>query len=165
MKKFIYVLISLMLLMSGCGTLEISFDVTPASAAGADRTATPAPIDQTPDEPASVILSFDSTSDEIQAAMLESATKWDTIWLDGTVTWHDPAGSGNLSQVFHEQVHGDFNGEMREERRQARFCGKYLGFFDYVSNIVPYGVFDMRIVIGTQFFTVCKPPPCKGFLS
>ena len=37
MKKFIYVLISLMLLMSGCGTLEISFDVTPASAAGAVR--------------------------------------------------------------------------------------------------------------------------------
>ncbi|MGD8406873.1 MAG: hypothetical protein PVJ21_24655 [Anaerolineales bacterium] len=104
MKKFIYVLMSLTLLLSGCGTLEISFDVTPASAAGADRTATPEPIDQTPNETASVILSFDSTSDEIQSVMLESATRWDTIWLDGKVTWYDPAGSGQPPQVFHEQV-------------------------------------------------------------
>jgi WD40 repeat protein len=104
MKKFVCIFVTLTLLLSGCGTLEISFDVTPASAAGADRTATPEPIDQTPDGPAPVLLSFDSTSDEIQAAMLESATKWDTIWLDGVVTWFDPTGSGQPPQVFHEQV-------------------------------------------------------------
>jgi len=102
MKKSIYILVSLTLLMSGCGTLEISFDVPPASAAGI--TATPEPFDQTQDRPVPVVLSLDSTSSEIQAAMLESATKWETISMDGTVTWYDPTGSGGTPQVFHEQV-------------------------------------------------------------
>ena len=97
MKKIVCILISLTLLLSSCGTLEISFDVTPASAA-----AVPA-VPATP-EPALPTLSLDSTSDEIQAAMLESATKWETIWMDGVVTWYDPTGSGGAPQVFHEQV-------------------------------------------------------------
>jgi len=96
MKKFVTILISLTLLLSGCGTLEISFDVTPASAAGASITATPAPVP--------VLLSLDSTSEEIQAVMLESATKWDTIWIDGTITWYDPTGSGQPPQIYHEQT-------------------------------------------------------------
>jgi hypothetical protein len=50
------------------------------------------------------LLSLDSTSEEIQAAMLDSATKWDTIWMNGTVTWYDPTGSGNPPQVHREQV-------------------------------------------------------------
>ncbi len=104
MKKIVYILICLTMLLSGCGTLEISFDVTPASAAGAGITATPEPFDQTHDGPAPVTLSLDSTSDEIRTTMLESATKWDTIWMDGTVTWYDPTGSGQPPQVFHEQV-------------------------------------------------------------
>jgi len=98
MKKFVYILISLTLILSGCGTLEISFDVTPASAAAANITATPTST------PAPVLLSLDSTSDEIQTAMLESATKWDTIWMDGTITWYDPTGTGQPPQVYHEQV-------------------------------------------------------------
>jgi len=96
MRKLVYVymLISLTVLLSGCGTLEISFDVTPASAAGI--TATP--------EPAPITLSLDSTSEEIQTAMLESATKWETIWMDGIVTWYDPTGSNQPPQAYHEQV-------------------------------------------------------------
>ena len=104
MNKFVYILISVAMLLSGCGTLEISFDVTPAAAAGADITATPEPFDQTQGGPTPVTLSLDSTSEEIQTAMLESATKWDTIWLDGTVTWYDPTGSGQPPQVYREQV-------------------------------------------------------------
>ena len=98
MKKIVYVFVSLTILLSGCGTLEISFDVTPVSAVAEPVSfpATPAPVP--------VLLSLDSTSEEIQAAMLESATKWDTIWMDGTVTWYDPTGSGQPPQVFHEQV-------------------------------------------------------------
>jgi len=104
MKKFVYIFISLTMLLSGCGTLEISFDVPPASAAGADITATPEPFDQTQGGSAPVTLSLDSTSDEIQTVMLESATKWDTIWMDGTVTWYDPTGTDQPSQVYREQV-------------------------------------------------------------
>jgi len=99
MKKFVYILIVLMMFLSGCGTLEISFDVTPVSAAGA-----PAGSDPATPKPAPVTLSLSSTSDEIQTAMLESATKWETIWMDGTVTWYDPTDSGNPPQVYHEQV-------------------------------------------------------------
>jgi len=98
MKKFVYILIGLTMFLSGCGTLEISFDVTPASAAGVD-----VPDPATP-QPAPATLSLDSTSEEIQSTMLESATKWETIWMDGIVTWYDLTGSGQPPQVFHEQV-------------------------------------------------------------
>ncbi|MBN1450316.1 MAG: PD40 domain-containing protein [Anaerolineales bacterium] len=100
MKKIVYILIGLTMLLPGCGTLEISFDVTPASAAGITVTSELVSSPQV----APVSLSLDSTSAEIQAAMLESATKWNTIWMDGTVTWYDPTGSGGAPQVFHEQV-------------------------------------------------------------
>ena len=85
MKKFVYIFIALTMLLSGCGTLEISWDVTPVSAAAGPDSADPVSDPATP-APVPVLLSLDSTSEEIQAAMLESATKWDTIWMDGTVT-------------------------------------------------------------------------------
>lgn len=105
MKKVLSMLIGLAIFLSGCGTLEISLDVTPVSAAAVPAVpeqATPGPVSSP--QGASAILSLDSTSDEIQTAMLESATKWETIWMDGVVTWYDPTGSGNPPQVFHEQV-------------------------------------------------------------
>ncbi len=103
MKKIVYIFIALTMLLSGCGTLEISFDVTPVSAAAGPDSADPVSDPPTP-APLPVLLSLDSTSEEIQSAMLESATKWETIWMDGTVTWYDPTGSGNPPQVYHEQV-------------------------------------------------------------
>jgi len=104
MKKIVHLLTGLTLFLSGCGTLEISLDAHPALAAKAGVTATPEPFDQAQGGPAPVSLSLDSTSDEIQAAMLESATEWGTIWMDGIVTWYDPTGSGQPPQVYHEQV-------------------------------------------------------------
>jgi WD40 repeat protein len=103
MKKFVYIFIALTMLLSGCGTLEISFDVTPVSAAAGPDSTAPVSDPATP-APVPVLLSLDSTSKEIQSAMLKSATKWDTIWMDGTVTWYDPTGSGQPSQVHREQV-------------------------------------------------------------
>ena len=105
MKKFVCIFICLTLFLSGCGTLEISLDTPPDGGI-----AVPAQPDAAPSAPlstpqtASAILSLDSTSEEIQSAMLESATQWETIWMDGTVTWYDPTGAGNPPQVFHEQV-------------------------------------------------------------
>ena len=104
MKKIFLLLMSLTILLSGCGTLEISLEAPSASDAGTVVTATPEPFDQTQYKPAPIFLSLDSTSTEIQSAMLASAAKWDTIWIDGTVIWYDPTGSGQPSQVFHEQV-------------------------------------------------------------
>jgi len=103
MKKFVCIFIALTMLLSGCGTLEISWDVTPVSAAAGPDSTDPVSDPATP-APVPVLLSLDSTSEEIQAAMLESATKWDTIWMDGTVTWYDPTGSGQPPQVHREQV-------------------------------------------------------------
>jgi WD40 repeat protein len=94
MKKFVYILIGLTMLLSGCGTLQAASDGAPAPVGGI--TTTPGPV--------SVLLSMASTSADIQTAMLESATKWGTIWMDGTVTWYDPTGSDQPPQVFHEQV-------------------------------------------------------------
>lgn len=71
---------------------------------------TPAPVDVP--SPAStldlttapVILGMDSTSRQVQRAMLESATKWTDIRMDGVITWYDQTGSGLPPQIFHEQV-------------------------------------------------------------
>lgn len=105
MKKVLYVLVSLALLLSGCGTLEISLELPQDT--GVAVPAQPEPsatglVSST--QEASITLSLDSTSEEIQSAMLESATKWETLWMDGIVTWYDPTGSGNPPQVFREQV-------------------------------------------------------------
>jgi hypothetical protein len=101
MKKIVCILISLAMVLSGCGTLEISFDVTPASAAAVPAVpATPGPVSSPQGAPNPLL----DRLDEIQAAMLESATKWETVWMDGVVTWYDPSGSGQPPQVFHEQV-------------------------------------------------------------
>jgi Tol biopolymer transport system component len=78
-RKIMPILLALSLFLASCGTLEISFDVTPASAGNQ----TLAPASPTP-EPV-IRLSMDSTSDEIYTAMLESAANWKTIWMDGTL--------------------------------------------------------------------------------
>ena len=111
MKKIIYFWMILMTFLTGCGTLEVSFEFNPVLVE-AGVTPTPGASGQTPgpagqggqEEPSPGALSLDSTSAEIQAAMLESAAKWDTIWMDGEITWYDPTGSGQPPQVFHEQA-------------------------------------------------------------
>lgn len=49
------------------------------------------------------ILTIDSTSEQIQQAMIYSALNWQTIWIDGIVTWYMPNGTV-ASQTYHEQV-------------------------------------------------------------
>jgi hypothetical protein len=61
---------------------------------------------QTPTEPASLFnptpaLSLESTSAQIQRAMLESASQWTTLQMDGVVTWY---ADGAPVQAFHEEV-------------------------------------------------------------
>lgn len=94
MQRPLIILIVLGLLLSACGTLEIYID-TPS----VDEPAAP-PVIPT----AEPTLSLNSSSEEIQQAMLESATKWKSIWMDGVVTHYAPEGMDSPPQVFHEQV-------------------------------------------------------------
>lgn len=94
MRKVVYVSLIFAFILSACGTLQISLatlepEVPPDYAAQATV------------EPA---LSLNSSSDEIQRAMLESATNWSSIWMDGLVTQQGPEGSDALPQIFREQV-------------------------------------------------------------
>ncbi len=109
MKRIVYFWMMLMTFLSGCGTLEISLDYNPVTVVEAGVTATPGASDTITqpggqEQPAPTGLSLDSTSGEIQTAMLESAAKWDTIWMDGGITWYDSSGSGQPPQLFREQV-------------------------------------------------------------
>src|ERR1041385_8228996 len=94
MKKIFIALVLFALLLSGCGTFEVYLERTPA----ADSTSFPAAA--ATEEPK---LTINSTSDEIQHALLESATKWKTIWMDGTVTNYALDGT-NSKMTTREQV-------------------------------------------------------------
>ncbi|HXQ34146.1 MAG TPA: hypothetical protein VN843_09045, partial [Anaerolineales bacterium] len=94
MKKIFIASTILTLFLSACGTLEISL-ATPASESPMDPLVPP-------DQAAK--LSLDSSSEEIQQAMLESATQWKSIWMDGTITQYAPEGGGNPLDVSREQV-------------------------------------------------------------
>jgi len=94
MKTAVFVFLMAALVLSGCGTLEISIDQTPTP----ELPGGPPPPTEIP------TLSMSSTSDEIQRAMLFSARQWRTVFLDGIVTWYDPTGTGQPPQTFRQQV-------------------------------------------------------------
>jgi WD40 repeat protein len=94
MRRPIIILIVLSLFLSACGTLEIYID-TPAVGEPA------VPPFQATTGPT---LSLNSSSKEIQQALLESATNWLSIWMDGTITQYAPEGSDTPPQVLREQV-------------------------------------------------------------
>src|ERR687892_469226 len=97
MRRFTVLFIALSLLTSACGTLEISLETVPSEIADV-------PVDSAPEATAEPVLSLSSSSEEIQNAMLQSANTWNTIWMDGVVTWYPADGSDSPPQVFHEQV-------------------------------------------------------------
>ncbi len=82
MKRFF--LLTLTFILTAC-----SGNATPTPASYFDRT--PAPAN----------LGLDSTSEQIQRALWESASKWTTLQMDGSVTWYLPSGT---TQIFNEQV-------------------------------------------------------------
>ena len=95
MQKVFTVFILFSLLLTGCGTFEVYLETTPVGesvlpGAGAIATAEPT-------------LSLVSSSEEIRQAMLESATQWKSIWMDGTVTYYPMDGSA-ATTTTREQV-------------------------------------------------------------
>ena len=98
MRQSFIVFLALSLLLSACGTLEISLETPPPEI-------TDIPVEFAPEAGVTVEpgLSLNSTSDEIRRAMLESATNWRSIWMDGTFTGYDP-GATEPPPVLREQV-------------------------------------------------------------
>lgn len=98
MRRSIVLFIALSLVLSACGTLEISLETPPppipefSVGSNSDTTVTVAPG-----------LSLNSSSEEIRRAMLESATNWQSIWMDGTFVGYDP-GATEPPPVLREQV-------------------------------------------------------------
>lgn len=99
MRRFVLLFLALSLLITGCGTLEISLETPPPAIENI-------PLDSVPVEDITTAnpgLSLNSTSEEIRRAMLESATKWQSIWMDGTFVGIDP-GATEPPPVLREQV-------------------------------------------------------------
>ena len=94
MQKAVVVLVLFSLLLSGCGTFEVYIDTTPAAESSIPVTAATV-------EPQ---LSLESTSQEIQLAMLESAAKWKSIWMDGAVTGYAMPQTDSQTSTTREQV-------------------------------------------------------------
>jgi Tol biopolymer transport system component len=85
---------ALCLFLSACGTLEVSIATpSPEIPTGLPSEATAEPG-----------LSLTSSSEVIQRAMLESATNWLSIWMDGTITQYALDGSDGAPRVSREQV-------------------------------------------------------------
>lgn len=94
MKKIGLVFILLSLLLVSCGTFEIYVETTPSS-----ESAMPAVEATTKPH-----LSLSSTSEEIQRLMLESATKWKSVWMDGTITDFAMSQTDSQTTTTREQV-------------------------------------------------------------
>jgi hypothetical protein len=103
MRRLIPLFIALSLLLSGCGTLEISLATPPPEI-------TDIPVGSAPDATAEPGLSLASTSRDIQRAMLESATRWESIWMDGAVTYFAAEGTDSQPTASREQVWIDLPG-------------------------------------------------------
>lgn len=96
MRKVIALLVWFSLLLSACGTFEVYVETTPVG-----NSALPADALVSTAEP---LLSLNSTSEQIQRAMLESATKWKSIWMDGRITHFATDGTDSQATTTREQV-------------------------------------------------------------
>ena len=97
MRRLFMLFIALSLILSACGTLEISLATPPPEI-------TDPPVGSAPEVTAEPRLSLNSSSEEIQRAMLESASTWKSIWLDGTVTYFAMEGTDSQATTTREQA-------------------------------------------------------------
>lgn len=95
MQKVFVGIILCSLLLSACGTFEVYVETTPVG-----DSVVPGGMPPTL-EPE---LSLDATSEQIRRAMLESATQWKSIWMDGTVTNFAMPQTDSKTTTTREQV-------------------------------------------------------------
>jgi hypothetical protein len=112
LKKLLFLFVIASLLLSACGTLEVSVYQTPTPDAAPQ--ATMVALQQQNAALATAVVTLapgarplgpDSSSDDIKQKMLHSAENWSVIWADGFLM--------NMGQLTHEQVWVD--------QRAARF--------------------------------------------
>src|SRR5258705_4495164 len=79
---------------------------------------TPTPASFFDTTPAAPVLGMDSTSTQIQRAMIESAPQWMTLQMDGTSAWFAP--NGDVTQAYQERVWLDpLNNRYKVEKNSA----------------------------------------------
>lgn len=96
MRNVVILFVLFSLLVSACGTFEVYVETTPVGNSALSADALLSTV-----EP---LLSLNSTSEQIQRAMLESATKWKSIWLDGRITHFATDGTDSQATTTREQV-------------------------------------------------------------
>jgi len=109
LKKLLFLTTAIVL--SACGTLQVSLDRTPTPDLAGTGT-----VQALQNQnarlgtavaslgPSVQSLSVESSSDAIQQKMLQSASTWNTIFLDGTITESVGGTGGTPEQVTHQQV-------------------------------------------------------------
>jgi len=121
MKRFLTLILTFLTACSAAGTPSASFpDLTPA------------PAD----------LNINSTSEQIQRAMLESAPRWMTLQMEGTITWFAPDGA--IAQAFQEKAWLDpLNSRYKVELNgTVNSTDKWLKFSDGAN------VYNVNLVTG-----------------
>jgi len=109
LKKLLFLTTAIVL--TACGTLQVSLDRTPTPDLAGTGTVQALQIQNArlgtavaSLGPSVQSLSMESSSDAIQQKMLQSASTWKTIFLDGTIT-ESVGGTGGIpEQVTHQQV-------------------------------------------------------------
>ncbi len=86
-KRYLLIMGILTTAILACGTLGIGIVQTP-----------------TPVDPASLPLSLESDSETIRMKLLNSHKFWETIFVNGIVTWYAPEGSDLPSQTYFQQI-------------------------------------------------------------
>jgi len=115
MKQRLFLILSL--LLTSCGVLQVSIDNTDQQPpvdnhaqatiqalqtqnARLIQTENPELLMQPWDAP----LNLQSDSEIIRLKLLYSYTLWDSVWMDGTVTWQPPEGLDQPTQTYHQQM-------------------------------------------------------------
>jgi hypothetical protein len=108
LNKLIPLFLTVSIVLSACGTLNVTLENTPSPVPSAQNAAPtdpppaslqPGPTQPLPDQP----LSMDSSSDAIRQKMLHSALNWKTIWMDGVV-YDSVDSNGNPQNGLHQQI-------------------------------------------------------------
>ena len=108
LNKLIPLFLTVSIVLSACGTLNVTLENTPSPVPSAQNAAPtdpppaslqPGPTQPLPDQP----LSMDSSSDAIRQVMLHSAINWKTIWMDGVI-YESMDSNGNPVDGTRQQV-------------------------------------------------------------
>ncbi len=102
-NKTVSILVFIGLLLSSCGTFEVSLDSSNGSGSPVTPpVSTPPPI--VTEDPITKPLTMETLPEVIRLKLLFSHTLWQTLWMDGVVIWNPPVGQDGPTQVFREQV-------------------------------------------------------------